>query len=69
MCTRIEQILSGQGSLLPEFPAIEAQAQRYAARLVAGRRSEPEPENVEYQEVDVTSLQMVRPRSVGVEHA
>ena len=69
MCTRIEQILSGQGSLLNEFPAIEAQAQRYAARLVAGRRSEPEPENVEYEEVDVTSLQMVRPRSVGVEHA
>jgi transposase len=68
LCARIEQILSGQGSFLPEFQTIEAQAQRYAARLVAGRCSKPEPETVEYQEVDVTSLEMVRPRSVGVEH-
>jgi len=69
LCARIEHILSGQGSFLPEFSAIEAQAQRYAARLVAGRHSKPEPETVEYQEVDVTSLELVRPRSVGVEHA
>ena len=67
MCARIEQILSGQGSFLPEFPAIEVQAQRYAARLVAGRRSEPGSET-EYQEIDVSSLELVRPRSVGVEH-
>lgn len=72
LCTRIEQILSGQGSLLPESAAIEALAQRYAARLVAGRSSvAPSPESPaeEYQEVDVNSLELVRPRSVGVEHA
>jgi transposase len=72
LCTRIEQILSGQGTLLPESAAIETLAQRYAARLVAGRPSvavKPESSAVEYQEVDVNSLELVRPRSVGVEHA
>ncbi len=72
LCTRIEQVLSGQSSLLPESAAIEALAQRYAARLVAGRPSiAPEPQGpaVEYQDVDVNSLELVRPRSVGVEHA
>jgi transposase len=72
LCTRIEQILSGQGSLLPEPAVIETLAQRYAARLVAGRSSiapEPESSAVEYQDVDVNTLELVRPRSVGVEHA
>lgn len=72
LCTRIEQLLSGQGSLLHESAAIEALAQRYAARLVVGRHSVapvPESSAVEYQEVDVNSLEFVRPRSVGVEHA
>ena len=46
LCTRIEQILSGQGSLLHESAAIEALAQRYAARLVVGRHSvAPAPES------------------------
>lgn len=72
LCTRIEQILSGQGSLLPESAAIETLAQRYAARLVAGKPSTapaPVSSDVEYQEIDVNSLEMVRPRTVGVEHA
>ena len=71
LCLRIEQILSGQGSFLPESAAVEVLAQRYAARLVALRPSAaPTPESpaVEYQEVDVHSLELVRPRSVGVEH-
>lgn len=75
LCIRIEQILSGQSSFLPESTsaAIEALAQRYAARLVANKRPteavSESSEVAEYQEVDVNSLEMVRPRSVGVEHA
>ncbi len=34
LCARIEQILAGQLSLIPEDPAVEKLAQRYAARLV-----------------------------------
>lgn len=71
LCARIDQILSGQDSLLSESPAIETLAQRYAAQLVV--RSTPVPlaqesAEVTYHEVDVTSLELVRPRSVGVEH-
>ena len=74
LCARIEQILSGQGSLLPQAKSLEALAQRYAARLVVN--SSPVSAQTgwggdgeaEYQDVDVNSLEMVRPRSVGVEH-
>lgn len=75
LCIRIEQILSGQSSFLPESTpaAIEVLAQRYAARLIANKRPaevvSDSPEVVAYQEVDVNSLELVRPRSVGVEHA
>src|SRR5664279_5154942 len=40
LCTRIEQLISGQGSLLPESPAIEVLAGRYAARLVAASKAD-----------------------------
>ena len=71
LCTRIEEILSGQMTLLPVSPEIETLAQRYAARLVTrqqpvGQGNEFKPP--EYQEVDVDSLELVRPRSIGIEH-
>ena len=75
LCIRIEQIVSGQGTLLPESPALEELAQRYAARIVAASRQDESSLPIfdglqtEYQEVDVASLELVRPRSVGVEHA
>ena len=71
LCARIDQILSGQGSFLPETPLIETLAQRYAARLVAlsaPAASVPERVEAQYEEVDIASLELVRPRSVGVEH-
>jgi len=71
LCSRIDQLLAGQGSLLPEATEIEEFAQQYAARLLAHSApvssTQGDPE-VDYQEVDVTSLELVRPRSVGVEH-
>jgi len=71
LCSRIEQIISGQISLVPISKAIEALAQRYAARLVVDSRPVSAPGdtvNPVYHEVDVESLEMVRPRSIGVEH-
>jgi len=71
LCARIDQILSGQAAFFPESAEIEAEAQRYAARLVVlSAPAAPVQENseVEYQEVDIDSLELVRPRSVGVEH-
>jgi transposase len=73
LCTRIEQILAGQGSLFPYTGNIEQEAQRYAALLVSrggtsDRQEEVNGSSFDYQEVDVNSLELVRPRSIGVEH-
>jgi hypothetical protein len=78
---RIEQIVRGQGCLFPLDTVLETAAHHYAARLISAR-SRPgvdapisgeetkvaEPSQ-DYQTVDVNSLEMLRPRSVGVEHA
>ena len=72
LCARIEQILSGQRSLLEVSHTIETMAQRYAARLVTYQPASGVAAAAgasEYHEVDVNSLELVRPRSVGVEHA
>jgi len=83
LCSRIEQLLNPQTLLvpLPCTEPIERAAQRYHAQLVArapamdaaaegpvaSAAGEPRPA-VDFQEVDVDSLQMTQPRSVGVEH-
>lgn len=71
LCTRIDEILSGQLALLPASSEIETLAQRYAARLVT--RQQPVTQVgggtfPAYHEVDVDSLELIRPRSIGVEH-
>ena len=70
LCTRIDDILSGQVPLVADCPpAVEHEAQRIAAQLVArgaaGDKTAAGPPDV--QRVDVDSLHLVRPRSVGVE--
>lgn len=71
LCARIEQILAGQLSLLPVSATIEKLAQRYAGRLLIVRQTENQAaaaRSVSYQEVDIASLELVQPRSIGVEH-
>ena len=71
LCTRIEAILSGQMVLVAPSDTIEKLAQRYAAQLVAAPQPGDQQEEVKpvtYAEVDVASLELVRPRSIGVEH-
>ena len=70
LCTRIEDVLSGQAPLVADCPpAVEREAQRIVAQLVArgtsGDATTAGPPDV--QRVDVDSLRLVRPRSVGVE--
>lgn len=68
LCARLGQLLGTQGDLAPvDLPeAVETQAQALAARLVA--RAPIQSGAVEFVEVDVASLELVQPRSVGVEH-
>ena len=70
---RIEQLVGRQSELVSS--TLEAQweemAQRYAAQVIRAkaRLDESRPaEAADYQEVDVDSLDLVRPRSVAIEH-
>ena len=69
LCSRIDDIISGQLTLETPPEEIEQIAQHYAARLIANRSECRENDKTpDYQEVDVASLELVRPRSIGVEH-
>src|SRR5271157_5368104 len=73
---RIGELLHGQAALLGVSSVVESQAQRYAAQLIArpgleaDAGGEAETAATErFQEVDLGTLDLVRPRCVGVEHA
>jgi transposase len=79
LCSRIEVLLSGQQAIIPDSitPEIETLAQRYKQRLVTAQSAvainnteepaKPAP-GTDFQDVDVNSLELVRPRTVGTEH-
>ena len=75
LCARLDQLLSPQPGLLPvELPDnVEQKAQEILARLVASESplstpsDQTDPAGADIQSVDVNSLELVRPRSVGVE--
>lgn len=69
LAKRIEQLLSAQGSLfaLELDTELEDLAQRYAAQIVA-TRSLPAQNEQGFETVSVDTLELVRPRRVGVEH-
>ena len=73
LCSRIDDIITGQlsfaGKLSEEAEEI---AQNTAAQLIAKRsdshRETASQEPPDYQEVDLSSVEQLRPRSIGVEH-
>jgi len=67
LCLRLSQLLGQQGALMPAevSVAVEATAQALAARFVA--RAPLEVMQTAFVEVDVASLELLQPRSVGVE--
>ena len=74
LCRRIDEILAGRLSPSPDIPpALEAHARRITAALLAGERvgtaSPPTDRSPDLQQVDTNSLELLRPRSVGVGHA
>ncbi len=82
LCQRIQRLLDPQTDLLPIEcdPEVEAEAQRIVERLLRDGApladpapdpspSQPTSRQTDFQSVDVDSLQLARPRSVGVEHA
>lgn len=75
LCTRIEQILNSEQPLFAVDAAIERSAQHLYTQIIARRgeiqalATENRNEQTEhFEEVDVNSLQQIKPRSVGAEH-
>ena len=65
---RIEAILSGQQSLFDIDREIEQLAQSCASRIIASYQDVDNALDKDFREVDLDSLEMSRPRSVGAEH-
>ena len=70
---RIEHLVGGQQDLMPAYldARWEEAAQRYAAQLIRIRASVDESGSgtgADYHTVDVDSLELLRPRSVAIEH-
>ena len=68
LAKRIEDILAGQQPVVSIDPDIEKIAQDYASRIVLSRHAVDDKINTDYREVDLDTIQMSRPRSVGSEH-
>ena len=73
LCSRVDQILKGQSSLFVPEKSIEEKAQHIYSQIIALRAHKSSPsdtaQTTDFQELDVNSLALIKPRSVGAEHA
>lgn len=70
---RIDEIISGQMNLFTLPTDLENAAQRYAALIIQARNRADTSQNGtvnghDYQNVDIDSFELMRPRSIGTEH-
>jgi transposase len=65
---RIEEILGGQQSLFKIDCDIERLAQEIASRIVVLHQDVDDSESIDYRDVDLDTIELSRPRSVGGEH-
>lgn len=73
LACRIDEIISGQMSLFKLSTELETAAQRYAALIIQSRNRADDIQNDKtgsdaYHNVNIDSLELMRPRSVGPEH-
>ena len=71
LCARIEQILAGECALFELPAAVEREAQSICAKLIAlrGDHADEQADTLaDFREIDVNSVELIRPRSVGAEH-
>ncbi len=73
LCSRVDQILNGEPSLFTPEKSIEGKAQHIYSQIIALRAQKSSPpdtaQTTDFQELDVNSLALIKPRSVGAEHA
>ena len=65
---RIGEILSGQQSIIKVNRDIDKIARQYASRIILQQQNVSDPSGDDYREVNLDSIEMSRPRSVGCEH-
>ncbi|MCP3923136.1 MAG: hypothetical protein GY714_11180 [Desulfobacterales bacterium] len=73
LACRIDEIISGQMSLLKLSTEMETACQHYAALIIQSRNradgiQNDKPGSDVYHNVNIDSLEFMRPRSVGLEH-
>ena len=69
LASRIQAILNGQQHLFEITEEIETLAQNYAAQIIQAQpKNMAEKDQPDYCEIDVDSLEMLRPRSISCEH-
>ena len=69
LASRIQNIIDGQREICKTPQAIEELAQNYAAQIIQSRQDKQTDNNQQdYREVNIDSLEMIRPRSVSCEH-
>ena len=73
LSNRIEEIISGQQLLFPPASDLEDAAQRYAALIIQARNrsdgiDKDSTPSSDYRNVDINTLEFMRPRSIGAEH-
>ncbi len=69
LSSRIQDIIIGRHRLFPTPDEIEKSAQRYAALVIQAQQGQGSGQDEQlYKEVDIGSLEVIRPRSVGKEH-
>ena len=72
LCTRVEQILNSETPLFTVDSSIEKYAQHIYSQIIARRGELKNLEDIkgneDFQEIDLNSVQQIKPRSVGAEH-
>jgi transposase len=73
LARRIGEIISGQKQLFHPSSDLEAAAQRYAALIIQSKNRADgiDADNTsfsDYRNVDISTLEFMRPRSIGIEH-
>jgi len=69
LASRIGEIISGQKQLFPPASDLEDEAQRYAALIIQSKnRGSGIDGDTDYRNVDISTLEFMRPRSIGIEH-
>ena len=69
LASRIGEIISGQKQLFPPASYLEYAAQRYSALIIQSKnRAGGIDGDTDYRNVDISTLEFMRPRSIGIEH-